>query len=478
MNFLKISFLTFLGKSLMWFSRTFNFGHGSTWPGHLALRFYPGILSFYSQQLGQGIILIAGTNGKTTAVKMVRTVLEKKGMVVVHNESGANLLNGIVSAFLLNSDFLGRIRADYGVFEVDEATLPLVISSLCHAEFISASDNQKILKQVQNDNFKFIVVLLNLFRDQLDRYGEVDTIARKWQKALSRLSKENTVILNADDPQIATLGQGLKTKTLYFGIDDKSKYLAKKEHATDSVYCPNCGNKLTYEGVYYSHLGVWLCPKCGLRRPQPNLASWQQPISGLYNLYNTLAAVLTCQSLGITKQEINQALMGFQPAFGRQEEFKVSGKKVKIFLGKNPVSVNEAIRTIITSHCHPEFISGSNEYQDKMLKQVQHDSQKITVVLALNDNIPDGRDVSWIWDVEYEELISKCKTIICTGTRAYDLGLRIKYGSAKNYQIKESLEEAVKVGLENISDKETLFILPTYSAMLDIRKILSGKKIL
>lgn len=450
----KVLILTYLGKFISWFSRALNLGHGSTWPGHLALKFFPDILSFYSQQLNKGLILVGGTNGKTTTVKMIRTVLEKKGFSVIHNESGANLLNGLVSAFLISSSLGGKIKADYAIFEVDEATLP---------------------KTIFKCNKKLIIVLLNLFRDQLDRYGEVDTIARKWKEALHALSESTVIILNADDPQIAQLGSTTKAKVLYFGIDDNSKFLEKKEHATDSVYCPSCGYKLNYQGVYYSHIGVWFCSKCGITRPQPNLSRWQQPVPGLYNLYNTLAGVLTCQSIGILDEEIEDALVGFQPAFGRQEEFKVDGKTVKVFLAKNPVGVNEAIRTIIENR----------------------NKKKLTILLALNDEIPDGKDVSWIWDVEYEELVPKCKTIICTGLRVYDLGLRIKYANessicfatqnllkqtnsqfSNKFQVEPDLKKAIREGLGQIKTGETLYILPTYSAMLEVRKFLGGRKIL
>ncbi|MCL5675591.1 MAG: Mur ligase family protein [Patescibacteria group bacterium] len=509
MNFLKVFFVTLVGKFVMRFSQSLNLGHGSTWPGHIALKFYPQILSFYASQLKKGLVLVAGTNGKTTTVKMLRTILEKKGYKIVYNESGANLLNGIASAFLSKSNLRGNIEVDYAVFEVDEATLPLIINNLTSFWGVrqrrtapeSDSGQSRITTggfwTSQNDGKQLTIVLLNLFRDQLDRYGEVDNIARKWKKALEKLPKEASVILNGDDPQVAFLGEKLSCQTLFFGLEDNDKFLKEKEHATDSVYCPSCGSRLSYEGIYYSHLGKWFCPKCHLKRPIPNLSHWKSPLPGLYNLYNTLAAVLASQSLGVLNEEIADSLTYFKPAFGRQEEFDIRGKKVKVFLAKNPVGVNEAIRTIISFEKQRVTYS-SNEVRSS---RSSTSNSRIVVVLALNDNIPDGRDVSWIWDVEYEELLPHCKKIICTGQRAYDMGLRIKYGietqksklksqnskvksngqtiqQFNNLIIEENLNKAVEMGLKSVNNEETLYILPTYSAMLSVRKILGGRKIL
>ncbi len=399
MRFLAI----FFGRLVSALSKTFGLGAGATWPGEIALRLNLNILSTLASQLTKGIILVAGTNGKTTTALMIKIILEARGERVVHNASGANLENGIVSALLQKQD------ADWGVFEVDENTLP------------------KVVKAVKPK----IIVFLNLFRDQLDRYGEVDVIAQKWESALR--GSHAHIIANADDPLVAHLG--LHAKTTFFGINDRTKFLAKMEHATDSIFCLHCGARLAYEGVYFSHLGIWKCPKCGEKRPTPDISMGKSPLPGLYNLYNTLAAMSVAKTLGIKAD-----LAGFRPAFGRQEEIG----NVKIFLSKNPAGFNESLRTVIQL--------GAKQ-----------------ILLVLNDRIPDGRDVSWIWDVDFE-MIPKHVSVIASGDRVYDLALRLKYAG-----IQAAISKRLDVALA--TDK-SLYVLPTYSAMLDVRKILKGRKIL
>lgn len=399
-----------------------NLGNGSTWPGHIALLLNPKILKSLESKLKSGSIVIAGTNGKTTTTKLIREVLEKK-FKVVHNQSGANLLNGIASALIKNS---GQI----GIFEVDENTLPHLINSFTPE----------------------VVVILNLFRDQLDRYGEVNTIALKWKKSLERLPKETTVILNADDPQVAFLGQNLKSKVIYFGLNDPKLFLKTPEHATDSTYCPKCGNKLFYKGIYYSHIGVWSCLKCSFSRPKFTSLNISSPLSGTYNLYNLLAAQTVLNELGFSNEEVKKCLINFQPAFGRQEEIIFNNKKIRILLSKNPTGYNQSIKTL-----------------DEFSKD------KKTIILVLNDRIPDGRDISWIWDVDFENLKDKAKKIFISGDRAYDMALRIKYADIKNYYLNDNLKACL---LKAVSEANELYILPTYSAMLEVRKILMGKKIL
>lgn len=350
---------------------------------------------------------MAGTNGKTTTALMIKTMLQNTGASVVHNDSGANLENGIVSALIQDS------HADWGVFEVDENSLPRVIKSI------------KFIK------LKVIVVLLNLFRDQLDRYGEVDVIAEKWEKALQGTNA--TIIANADDPLVTHLG--LHANAKFFGINDKTKYLTKMEHATDSTFCLNCGSRLKYEGIYFSHLGIWKCTTCGEKRPTPDVSSATSPLPGLYNLYNMLATVSVARIFGIKAD-----MAGLHPAFGRQEEIG----NVTIFLSKNPTGFNQSLRTVIEL--------GARQ-----------------LLLVLNDRIPDGRDVSWIWDVDFE-MIPKDVSVRVAGDRVYDLVLRLKYAGVKAQRY-ENLSEALKT-------EEQLYVLPTYSAMLEVRKIVKGRKIL
>lgn len=428
-------FLTFLGKLVSIFSKITNLGAGATWPGEISLAVKPDILKDFSLKLRQGSILVVGTNGKTTTTLMIKKILEGEGEKILHNESGANLLNGVVSTFIQNASWFGDVKADWGVFEIDESSLPHVL------RFITPE----------------VLVVLNLFRDQLDRYGEVDVISEKWEKALKTLPRDTKIILNADDPQVAYLGKNLKADVTYFGVDNPKLFLKEKEHATDSIFCPNCGARLFFEGVYYSHIGIWRCEKCGYKRPMPKVTQWDDILPGLYNKYNTLAAVSAVEAIGIKKEKIKKALQDFSPAFGRQEEFEINTKKVKIFLSKNPAGFNESLRTVIGLAARE-------------------------ILFVLNDRIPDGTDVSWIWDVDFE-MVPDNVNIIVSGDRVYDIALRIKYAlKTKNQNLKlkifENLKQAIDEGLKNINHEETLYILPTYSAMLGVRKILTGRKIL
>lgn len=398
------------GKAVAVLSKTLRLGAGATWPGEIALRIQPRILRFLSEKIPH-IVLVAGTNGKTTTVKMIETILTETGRNVTRNASGANLDNGLVSALLTEK------HTPYVIFEVDEATLP------------------NILKDVTPE----VIVLTNLFRDQLDRYGEVDTIAEKWLVALGALDGKTTVVVNADDPHLAFIGSKLAAKVKYFGLEDPSLFLPKMQHATDTIYCPNCGARLTFAGVYFSHLGKWACGVCSFVPPMEDVTArdFESPLEGVYNTYNTLAAALTAHVLGIGKQTIREALAVFTPAFGRMEHIG----DIRILLSKNPTGFNESLRTVNAS------------------------PDRGPVLLALNDRIPDGRDVSWIWDVDFEDYRDFPHYYV-SGDRALDMALRLKYAGIK--------AEIV----DTIPREKNLWILPTYSAMLDIRKKLTGRKIL
>ena len=442
-----VTLLIVIGKCIAFLSKLLNFGDGSTWPGHVALLLNKNFIKQIvrnqkTKDKRLKIVLIAGTNGKTTTGKLLQTILGKNGCEVFQNQSGANLLNGIASSFIANSDLFGSIEKEYAIFEVDENVLPL------------------ILEEIEPE----YVVLLNLFRDQLDRYGEVNSIAKKWQTAIEKLSNTTTLILNADDPQIAQLGEHAKQKVLYFGLHDKKLDQTTQPFTADSTYCFNCGKELTYTITYFSHIGEWECKNCGRKRPTLDLATiTAYPLPGTYNKYNTLAAVLTAKTIGVDGKTIESALKNFSPAFGRQEIITVGNKKIQLFLSKNPTSFNESLRTVKTLGAK-------------------------SLVLILNDRIPDGLDVSWIWDVDFENLVDKNANIMLAGDRKYDMGLRIKYAfnetghaERKNHikvAICQGLKDAIEKGLKSVQQNETLYILPTYSAMLEIRGVLTGKKIL
>jgi lipid II isoglutaminyl synthase (glutamine-hydrolysing) len=424
--------LTILGKSVVFFSKIFNLGNGSTWPGHIALILNPNFIKQILKQNNIEIILIAGTNGKTTTGKLIQTVLEKNNKKVFQNAAGANLVNGIASTLILNSNLNGKIDKDFAVLEIDENTLPV------------------ILKEITNPD---LIIILNLFRDQLDRYGEVNTIAAKWSEALSKLNNKTALILNADDPQVAYLASNFKGAVEYFGIDPKNT-TDKIQHASDSTYCPKCNEKLIYKSAYFSHLGDWICNKCKYKHSEKIFTSSPfYPLPGVYNEYNTNAAVLLIKKLGFDEKTVATSLKNFKPAFGRQEILDIDGKKVQIFLSKNPTSFNESLKTIAG-------LKAQN------------------LLIALNDRIPDGRDVSWIWDIDLEYFSCTFKNVFVSGDRTFDMGLRLKYAQFNQYKTEANLTTAMATALSETPVSETLYILPTYSAMLELRRVLTGKKIL
>lgn len=420
--------LIWLGKLLTLFIDIFSLGRGSTWPGHVALSVNDNFSKEILKKSNIKVVLIAGTNGKTTTSKLIRTILETAGKRVLHNEAGANLENGLASTLIKGSNIFGRVNYDYLIFESDENTLPL------------------ILNKIQPD----FLVILNLFRDQLDRYGEIDSIARKWDLAVGKL-RHTRIIANGDDASISYISLKSKLDSNFFGLNRGS--IHSIPHGADTIYCPRCNSKLNFKFINFSHLGEWRCSKCGLARPKLSLSEFHfYPLPGKYNKYNTLAAVLFAKLNKISGETIKLALKNFKPAFGRQEKIEIDGKKVQLFLSKNPTSFNESLKTIIS-------LKAKN------------------ILIVLNDGVPDGRDVSWIWDINLT-FLKKIKRVFLSGERVYDLALRIRYENVKNFQTYENLEQAINIGLKNTKKNETLFILPTYSAMLETRKILTGRKIL
>ncbi|MGF1588438.1 MAG: MurT ligase domain-containing protein [Pleurocapsa sp.] len=434
-----------VAKTVTGVVRSLRLGAASVLPGEIARRLHPHLLPLLFEQVSQGVILVVGTNGKTTTSLLLMQILSNCGFEVIHNSSGANLINGLISALLSSADMTGRITADYAILEVDENILPLVLKD-CQPKYILA---------------------LNLFRDQLDRYGEVDTIAQRWVKAIAPLSADTTIVLNADDPILSSLGQQLSQTVLYFGLNEPELYLDEIPHAVDSIYCPRCGHLLDYQGVYLSHLGDYHCPSCGFAKSKVLLNSREHPqiLIGVYNKYNTLAASVLTQKIGIKTEDIFKTIKNFKAAFGRAEELEIDQKQVRIMLAKNPVGMNETIRAV---------------------NNIKKTGKSPVTLLVLNDRIPDGTDVSWIWDVDTEELVNLGGTLIVSGDRVYDMALRLIYSSESidiaqtNFEliVKEQLPEAIATALKYTKPTETLHIIPTYSAMLEVREILVGRKIL
>jgi lipid II isoglutaminyl synthase (glutamine-hydrolysing) len=443
----RLGIAVFAAKTITAAIRVSKLGAASVLPGTIGKRLHPQILTLLTQQIKYGSIIIAGTNGKTTTALLLRDILERDGRSVVHNEAGANLVNGLITTLLERTSLTGRLKADFGILEVDENVIPIV------------------LPQIKP---KYIITL-NLFRDQLDRYGEIDNITRKWGEAIAKLPSDTTLIVNGDDPALAYLGQQAATgnnpiQVKYFGLSQPELYLDEIPYAVDSTYCPACGTALIYQGVYLSHQGDYDCPNCSFTKSGLSIDSraWPQVLIGVYNKYNTLAAVTTMESIGVSRPVILDTINNFQAAFGRSEEIMYNGKKVRILLTKNPASMNETIRAV---------------------NQVKLDGGGSVSLMVLNDRIADGADVSWIWDVDTEKYVQSGGTIVVSGDRVFDMALRLEYSKTNPDRdakliVKENLKEAIDTALSLTPSTEILHVIPTYTAMLDVREILTGKKIL
>jgi len=429
-------------------------GGGSALPGLVALKIFPSILIRYSNTFSQGIILVSGTNGKTTTATLIKTILENSGFICVHNATGSNLERGIASSLIGASNIIGGLHADWGVFEVDEAALPRLIEVFTPK----------------------MVILLDLFRDQLDRYGEIDSLADNWKASLKKLPSTSSVLLNADDPVICNLGLELVASVYYFGINDLRLTDTTLSQSADSIYCPVCRTELQYKNVWYSHLGNWACPKCTFKRPELTLAvskirikptvalsatyndktyEINTPLEGLYSAENVAAAILSSVLLKTPPDVIKKSIARFKAVFGRHELFTIGDKKIKILLSKNPTGFTQSLITL-----------------DGLPKK--------NILFLLNDRVADGTDVSWIYDVEFERLHSHAKYMTVSGDRCLDLAVRLKYADIPPdiIDVQPLLKKAFTSALFHTSSNETLYILATYTAMLDIRKLLIGNKLL
>jgi lipid II isoglutaminyl synthase (glutamine-hydrolysing) len=430
------------GKATGTLSRITGRGGGTTLPGDVARAIDPRILTRLAQDLTYGSIVITGTNGKTTTARMVSWLLEGAGHRVVSNRAGANLIFGVTAAALNKAGADGKLRADWGVFEIDEASLPRAIEEL----------------QPRT------TLVLNMFRDQLDRYGELESIAKKIEQALSGMPDTARAVLNADDPRVAEIGLGLPHPPLWFGLDDTSIATKTLPHAADARTCPRCGSSLIFDAVYVGHDGVYRCPNNDFARPAPDLTATnitlngfdslaltvqgtriEMPLGGLYNCYNVLAAFAAARSIDLDASYIAERLRTFKAAFGRQERIEFRGRHLVLVLSKNPAGFNETVRTAVALANGKKFVIG------------------------LNDRKADGTDVSWIWDVDFEQLKDQASLVIPAGVRAHDLAVRLKYAGVKAEEPQTDPGKALDLLIKNTSEGDTAYLLCTYTAMLDLR---------
>jgi UDP-N-acetylmuramyl tripeptide synthase len=426
-------------------------GGGTSLPGKLLLRLDPSAIEQLVQRLPRGSAVISATNGKTTTAAMVASVLERAGVPLVHNRAGANMAGGVASALLGAARHRDGIAGELGLFELDEFWLDRLAGALSPRALL----------------------LGNLFRDQLDRYGELETIADRWAATVATLDPEAALVLNADDPLVADLGRD-RVGVSYFGVEDPAMALPEMQHASDSKHCRRCGTAYRYDAVYLGHLGHYHCPNCGQTRPTPSVLAARieldgtrsatfeiqapdgrsivtLPLPGLYNVYNALGAAALCLKLGIPLAEVVAGLESTAAAFGRAETVSIGPTELQILLVKNPAGANEILRTLAL------------------------EKNELDLLAILNDHTADGRDVSWIWDADFELLAPRVRHVTCAGTRAAELALRLKYAGAAIDRLE--VVRAVPAALDRALARGggRLFVLPTYTALLELRAELSGR---
>ena len=492
------------GRAAGALSRRLHIGGGTSIIGMTAQRIAPNIVAHLAAQLEHGCLLVTGTNGKTTTSSFIAAILQDGGLRVWRNREGSNLMRGIASSLVIRALPSGELRRSgnaISILEVDEATLPQLVQNVSPR----------------------VTIFTNLFRDQLDRYGEVESVIAYWKQAIKNLPETSTLVLNADDPAVASLGEAFAGRTLYYGIED----LAFDAHTTpdtkgrlqiaDTRTCPHCGSDYTYDARFYSHMGHYHCQKCGNKRPRPDIRAThihidtfdrlrlqitvdaQQhemvvPLPGFYNIYNALAAAAGALTVGIPWEPIVSGIEQFKPVFGRGERIRAEGRTLRLLLAKNPTSFNEVLHTL--------FSDGTPRH----------------LLLVLNDNTADGRDISWIWDVDFERIAGYTKTLIVAGTRALDLAIRLKYagieeenmtiiphtslrttrpastrrtrskraaqqeeapsgkmGSTTHPARPHGLATALTTAIQQTPEGETLFVIPTYTGLLEVHRELESR---
>ncbi|MBE7026018.1 MAG: DUF1727 domain-containing protein [Ruminococcaceae bacterium] len=437
MKYIRLVLAVIVSKILYMACRLLG-SRASTAPGKYARMICPDIIKLLSKKVRKQIIVVCGTNGKTTTNNLINTALTRAGYKTVCNNVGANMLNGIAAAFCKDAGFFGAFNVDYACLEVDEANMPLLFKELEPS----------------------LIVVTNLFRDQLDRYGEADSTAKILQTAIDMAPKAK-LILNADDSVTSVFGEG--RDAVYYGAASDVD-LVKCEEIRDGNVCPKCGYALEYEYYLYSQIGKYNCAQCGYKNPKAThmasdiklidgvlnfdilsdglISHAESEIAGLYNVYNLMMAYSALDTLGIDKKFILSVLCSQKPEPGRMSRFNIGGKIMYLILSKNPAGFNQSVAVSV------------------------NDTRKKAVLLALNDAPSDGEDISWIWDVDFETLLKSDNTqYIVTGKRRYDMYLRLKYASCdeKHLCLYDTIEEAIDKLIK--CDVEVGYLLVNYTAM-------------
>jgi UDP-N-acetylmuramyl tripeptide synthase len=417
-------------------------GQASSLPGKVANALFPRYLSDHARRLDDGLVMVTGTNGKTTTANMAAGVLLGAGRDLVHNAEGANLLSGIATAFARHP------RARFALLEVDEAIMPLAVQRL---------------------RSPGVVVLTNLFRDQLDRYGEVDRLAEGWLRALRPL-EGTTLVANADDPLVTHVAEESGLPTVYFGVEVEGGGAGNE--VSDVAVCPRCATMLTYTARWLSQLGDYRCPQCDFARPPRDLSAVLVPadgpgatarvsgsfgacevrlrVPGVHNVYNALGALGLSIEVGVDPPSALRTLAAYQPVFGRWSMVRRGDTTVRVNLAKNPAGMNQTLRAL-------GDVPGAK-----------------ALVFVLNDNIADGRDISWIWDVDFEELLPTADWVVTTGTRRHEMALRLSYAGVPDERLDTAAGVGAALGLLAQRRAHSVFLLPTYTALKEVRATLAG----
>ena len=420
---------------------------GTDFPGRVALKLCPNVLGVLAKNVTT--VLVTGTNGKTTTSRMIEQVLADAGISYFANKSGANLLSGVTAEFAAHSTLTGKCKYDYALIEADEAAFKAI------SRFVDAR----------------VVSVTNVFRDQLDRYGEVSHTLDNIRIGISH-SKHAVLCLNADDSLSGSLGEGVDNQVLYYGVDTPI-YKTRVAELSDAPYCLHCKHAYVYDYVTYGHLGGYRCPNCGYRRPTPQVSVAKVLVSdaqcskvefaldgktvpatinlpGGYNIYNAATAMAVAQALELDAKRAAQSLGSFSCGFGRMERFDIRGASLRMILIKNPAGCNQVLN-FLTDTAEP-----------------------FVFVACLNDRAQDGKDVSWIWDVDFERLVAmeQLEKIVVSGVRADDMAMRFKYAGMPTDRI-EVIRDYSQLVKSLIQEDKPVYIMPTYTAMLGLRGVIS-----
>jgi UDP-N-acetylmuramyl tripeptide synthase len=436
--------------------RLFHIGGGTSLPGMIARRIDPSVLKSVVGASKAKKIVITGSNGKTTTARMTAAIADSSGRRVSQNRTGSNLLQGVTSVAVNFADILGRLDSDVLLFEIDEGTIPLAVP------------------EIQPD----VVVITNIFRDQLDRYGELYSVARALNKVLEDLPESATILLNGNDPQVASFAQNARARRLFFGLETTEVGTPVPEQSADIIRCLRCNEDLQYKVAYLSHLGLYRCPNCGYTLPELDIAAisiklaadgegptrvvYRTPqgpleldisLPGLHNVYNAAAAIGAAMAVGFETDKVQTALGSIRPAFGRLEKIQAGDKAIYLTFVKNPTSFNLMLRLI-----------------------AQHPGQK-HLLLAASNTVVDGEDFAWLWDVEVEEVANTIADTTCSGNKAEELAMRLKYAEVpvQNISIIHDREDALDTALKRVEPGGTLYILCGYTPTHEFRRIMQKR---